>query len=117
MNSENTLDGGLLDTWDPQAALASLFFCFIGSHRVSISVLSSQERDGNNSFKRFNSINITCFVLHNDSHRYPGVCDNSDFDRNPLVIIFDLHTSSRVCNITENTFLQLEFIHANCSGW
>ena len=80
------------------------------------SVLCSQERDANTSFSRFKSIDIACFVFYNESHRYPGVCDNSDFDRNPLVIIFDIHTSPRVSNVKESIFLQPEFMHANCSG-
>ena len=110
--------GGLLDAgYLLHGCKLVYFFLLAVIVFISISFLFSQEGDGNNSFKRFNLINITCFVLYNDSYRYPGFCDNSDFDRNPLVIIFDLHTSSRVCNITENTFLQLEFIHANCSGW
>ena len=115
------LNSDVLEAWILQTGLSATRFdinldAFVLIMFMSFSVIFSQEGDGNHSFKRFNCVNLTCSVLHNYSHRYPGVCDNSDFDRNPLVIIFDIHTSPRVSNVKESIFLQPEFMHANCSG-
>ena len=84
---------------------------------ILFSAICLQEGDGHNSFKRLYYVNVACSAIHNGSYRHPGLSNNSDIDWNPLVIICNIHTSSRLNNITKNILLQLGFSDANCFGW